>query len=222
MVCLSCSGQLDTPLHTTTLLSMLKMAQQMAEAEAQLQDCEQQLQSQSPAKACTPQQELDSQPQQAQSATDMAGLLHGACMAAGVLSPPGVALLQLCRQQYGSTWDWDDPSVDGVQSSVQGLWIKDSRTTELFKSWFPLLLDAAQQQSIEAMNVVGSLRGKVGVVLAGFVTSLHAKNWLLPGSIGTCQQFKHRPAVYSICIWLFCWFMVDKLGVSLSHGQHEW
>jgi len=63
---------------------MLKMAQQLAEAEAQ-QNCEQQLQTQSTAKACTPQQELDSQPQQAQSATGMAELLHGARMAAGVL-----------------------------------------------------------------------------------------------------------------------------------------
>jgi len=189
MVCLSCSGQLYTPLHTATLLSMLKMAQQMAEAEAQLQDCEQQLQAQSSAKARTPQQELYSRPQQALSATDMAAL-QGASMAAGVITPPGTVLLQpaVRPQQNGSRWNCDVLAVDCVEASTHGLWIKDSRITTLFKLWdlLSVLLDAAQQQSNETMDVVGSLRGKVGVVLAGLFKSLHATSRLLSGSIWTC------------------------------------
>jgi hypothetical protein len=79
----ACSAQLDTPQHTATLLSMLKMAQQMAHAEADLQQQEQHLEQQQQQKQV--EQEHETQRKAA------------AAAAADMLTPPVLSLLRLVR-----------------------------------------------------------------------------------------------------------------------------
>jgi hypothetical protein len=151
--CNVCSGQFDTPLHTATLLSMLQMAQQLAAAEAELQEQQQQLVSISQQASARQDRDQDKSCAQLQRLKQHeAERMHAACSAAAVLVPPGLALLQLCRDQCGQ--------VSGLPAShhpPQGLWVQGC---ELTKQWFShrfdLLLTLAVQQDSSRLDMLGS------------------------------------------------------------------
>jgi len=135
---------------------MLKMAQQLAEAEAQLQEQQQHLHS--------VQEQLQAQQGRDQNRdSKFVQVLQQqhkqhhqqACAAAGMLTTPGLALLQLSRQQ--------SDLVTGVpQKAPLGLWPKGCRTVQgSFLKRFGVLVDAARQQDSGRIDMLGSLEAQV-------------------------------------------------------------
>jgi hypothetical protein len=185
-----CSGQFDTPLHTATLLSMLKMAQQLAAAEAELQEQEQQLVSRSQQASALQDRDQDkSCPQLQRLQLQETQLIQTACSAAAVLVPPGLALLQLCRDQCGQ--------VTGLPAShqpLQGLWVQGCEPTQQwFSQRFGLLLTLAVQQDSSRLDMLGSQVTQVSASLLscsfpGYAMRGCAGNTHVPYLSGSCQQ----------------------------------
>ena len=155
------SGQLDTPLHTATLLSMIKMAQQLAVAEATLQEQEEQLQEQL---RSSMQAQMAAQQSDVQQDSSMPTNLHldsqacthlaHAAAAAAVLAGPSLSLLQLCRLQ--------SPLQGRAVPRQLGLWV-DATNTSWFRDEFSILFKAAAlQQHHDKALMVGTLRSQVG------------------------------------------------------------
>jgi hypothetical protein len=133
---------------------MLKMAQQMALAEAELQTQQQQLpaiQQQIQAHGERDQEKASQQLQHLQEREQRCK--EAACAAAGVLTPPSLALLQLCRQQGAQA------AAAGAPGAGQyGLWASHStRVTDTFQRRFGFLVTVAtQQQQFGRIGMLGS------------------------------------------------------------------
>jgi hypothetical protein len=137
---LSCSGKLDTPLHTATLLSMLKMAQQLALAEADLQQQQQTLEHQH-----------QQQQQQQQAAPAMQRHQQQLAAAADMLVPPALGVLRLIRHQ-------GDAFVGRIQDDYRSF----------MQHYFVGLHDVALEQGCRKWRLLGSSTAVVSVVMFGF------------------------------------------------------
>jgi len=157
-----CSGQLDTPLHTATLLSMLKMAQQLAEAEAQLQEQQEQLQSvRHQLKAGAARDQLQKPARVQELRQDEQQCLKAAYSSAAVLASPAVALLRRCRQQAEKLSSSSAPGGPGALDQV------------LFVHLSALLIAALQQRHAVA-QMVGPSHAKVGKHFSAHILYYHS------------------------------------------------
>jgi hypothetical protein len=114
--------------------------------------------------------------------------MQAACKAAAVLNSPGLAVLQLCRQQ--------GVHVSGAAASglgPQGLWpLQDcSSVQETFRQQFAVLLKLATWQDACRMDVLGSPSAQVG---GGFLLRRSGR----PCAPTTCRHVSWQPPYCTI------------------------
>jgi hypothetical protein len=193
----TCSAQLDTPLHTATLLSMLKMVQQLAAAEAELQE-QQSAQHSPPAphsQQSGPQgsQACDKQPEQCS---------VQALQAAHTLLSPSAAVLRRARTMWGRVQlALCSAQVQDVSSDLELQLELPWPCGEVGAGLGGFLEEANQQRSV--FSVMATLDGQVRGWLADY----------RPGvALGLSQ------CVAGAC-WLLCMAARTSYTLGEQHGQ---
>lgn len=172
-----CSAQLDTPLHTATLLTMLKMVQQLAAAEAELQ--EQQSAQHSPPAPHSQQ----SGPQGSQACDKQAEQCVQALQAAHTLLSPSAAVLRAARTMWGR--------VQLALCSAQVQDVSSDSELQLELPWpcgevgagLGGLLEEAANQQHSVCSVMATLDGQV----RGWSADYRITAWYCAGVVPVCS-----------------------------------
>ena len=158
---------------------MLKMAQQLAAAEAELQEQQQQL-------ASTMEQLQDKrekQQPQPQLVQQRETQLQAACQAAAVLTSPGSTLLQLARQ-HGQFACSSQQQYVKIQQEIQRAGVLPARALPgwLFQQHLPCLVTLSQQRhDSKPMEVIGTQHAEVSCLLSLLSYILYSQ--LLPATL---------------------------------------
>jgi hypothetical protein len=158
---------------------MLKMAQQLAAAEAELQEQQQQL-------ASTMEQLQDKrekQQPQPQLVQQRETQLQAACQAAAVLTSPGSTLLQLAHQ-HGQFACSSQQQYVKIQQEIQRAGVLPARALPgwLFQQHLPCLVTLSQQRhDSKAMEVIGTQHAEVSCLLSLLSYILYSQ--LLPATL---------------------------------------
>jgi small-conductance mechanosensitive channel len=148
---------------------MLKMAQQLALAEADLQQQEQQLAGLSQQRTTQTDRDQTKASQQLHGLQDQEQqCMQAACKAAAVLTSPSTAVLQLCRTEHAEV-----AGLPAGHIKQQGLWpLNRRRVHGIFMQRFKLLAKLAAWQDGSRMDVLASMQAQVskraGIALYAF------------------------------------------------------